>query len=212
MKKQLFRTLGFGFLAAAIITACFAILFQGQIPVKGVNVNSVIKNDNQFEASIEEFEKKNELLVKTNESLQDTVKKQDEEIKSLKEHITSLDPDASDFVKSSSSKEKSEDETQTDESKESENELDDDKDTDDKDKKEETGEPVTFVVNDGETAESVALRLEEEGIVSNAQDFMDVMDQWDLTTLLQAGSYDLHKDMDPNAIAEVLTHGVYYYE
>lgn len=200
------------------MTALFAILFQGHVPVKGVNVTSVVNQDSQYQASIESYEKQNHDLAQGQSSLESLAAKQSDEIKSLKEALAKVDPEAvqehsqshSD-KEASSSKPEGEGEEAKDESTTNDSTTAANND-EEKPAEEATSENTgTFVVEPGESAESVASRLEAEGYISSADEFIELMYEWDLTTMLQAGSYDLHHNMDPNSVAEALTHGAYYY-
>jgi UPF0755 protein len=67
--------------------------------------------------------------------------------------------------------------------------------------------PVTFVVEQGETASGVATRLEEEGLVVNGEVFRRFMTYHGLDVSLEAGSYSLRPNMTMHDIAEALQHG-----
>ncbi len=67
--------------------------------------------------------------------------------------------------------------------------------------------PVTFVVEPGETAAEVAIRLEEEGLVINGEVFRRFMTYQGLDVSLEAGTYSLRPNMTMHEIAEALQHG-----
>jgi UPF0755 protein len=67
--------------------------------------------------------------------------------------------------------------------------------------------PVTFVVEQGETASGVAIRLEEEGLVVNGDVFRRFMTYHGLDVSLEAGTYSLRPNMTMHDIAEALQHG-----
>jgi len=67
--------------------------------------------------------------------------------------------------------------------------------------------PVTFVVNDGETATSVATRLEEEGLVVDGDVFRRFMTYHGLDVTLEAGTYSLRPTMTMHELASALQHG-----
>jgi UPF0755 protein len=67
--------------------------------------------------------------------------------------------------------------------------------------------PVTFVVDSGETAGSVATRLQEEGLVVDASVFRRFMTYHGLDTSLEAGTYSLRSTMTMHELAEALQHG-----
>lgn len=67
--------------------------------------------------------------------------------------------------------------------------------------------PVTFVVESGETAASVALRLADAGLVTNSEVFRRFMSYNDLDVSLEAGVYTLRATMTMHEIAQALQSG-----
>lgn len=67
--------------------------------------------------------------------------------------------------------------------------------------------PVTFVVEQGETASEVATRLEEQGLVVNGEVFRRFMTYHGLDVSLEAGTYSLRPNMTMHDIAEALQYG-----
>lgn len=67
--------------------------------------------------------------------------------------------------------------------------------------------PATFVVEPGETAASVAGRLEEAGLVVDGEVFRRFMTYHGLDVSLEAGTYSLRANMTMHDIAEALQHG-----
>jgi UPF0755 protein len=67
--------------------------------------------------------------------------------------------------------------------------------------------PTRFVVEPGETAAGVALRLEEEGLVADGEVFRRFMTYHALDVSLEAGAYSLRANMTMHEIAEALQHG-----
>lgn len=63
------------------------------------------------------------------------------------------------------------------------------------------GQPRTFIVRLGETANSVAVRLEESGLVWNGSVFRTYLVYTGLDTTIQAGEYTLSPAMTPREIA-----------
>ncbi|GIV66098.1 MAG: aminodeoxychorismate lyase [Bellilinea sp.] len=53
------------------------------------------------------------------------------------------------------------------------------------------GSPRVFVIQSGETAEQIALRLQQEGLIRNAEAFRDYMVYSGLDTAIQAGEYEI---------------------
>jgi UPF0755 protein len=66
---------------------------------------------------------------------------------------------------------------------------------------------VTFIVDLGETASGVALRLEEEGLIVDSEVFRRFMTFHGLDTSLEAGTYALSANMTMHDIAEALQQG-----
>ena len=63
---------------------------------------------------------------------------------------------------------------------------------------------VAFVVNDGESARTIANRLEENGFLLDGRAFVFIATQKALTTQLASGSFILRKSMTPDEIVEAL--------
>ncbi len=68
--------------------------------------------------------------------------------------------------------------------------------------------PVTFVVQPGETAASVAQRLQEAGLISNAELFRRYLQYKGMDAGLEAGTYTLRQTMTIPEIAEALQTGL----
>jgi UPF0755 protein len=67
--------------------------------------------------------------------------------------------------------------------------------------------PKTFVVEPGETAAGVAMRLEEEGLLVNGEVFQRFMSYHGLDVSLEAGTYSLRSNMTMHEIAEAMQYG-----
>jgi UPF0755 protein len=67
-------------------------------------------------------------------------------------------------------------------------------------------QPVTFVVEPGETAAGVAARLEEEGLVVDGEVFRRFMTYNGIDVSLEAGTYSLRANMTMHEVAEALQH------
>ncbi|HUQ78422.1 MAG TPA: endolytic transglycosylase MltG [Patescibacteria group bacterium] len=63
---------------------------------------------------------------------------------------------------------------------------------------------VAFVVNDGESARTIANRLEENGFLLDGRAFVVIATEKDLTKQLASGSFILRKSMTPNEIVDAL--------
>jgi UPF0755 protein len=67
--------------------------------------------------------------------------------------------------------------------------------------------PITFVVEPGETATTVAQRLEDAGLVVDGEVFRRFMTYQGLDVSLEAGTYSLRANMTMHEIAAALQHG-----
>ena len=63
---------------------------------------------------------------------------------------------------------------------------------------------VRFDVVDGDTAASIATRLQQDGLVSDARSFVFIATEQDLTTSLESGTYFLRPNMTPQQIVTSL--------
>lgn len=67
--------------------------------------------------------------------------------------------------------------------------------------------PVTFVIEPGETAAEIATRLEEEGLVSDAELFRRYVQYYQLDAGIEAGEFTLRQTMTISEIAQALQRG-----
>jgi UPF0755 protein len=65
-------------------------------------------------------------------------------------------------------------------------------------------EQVEFVVNDGDTASTIATRLEAEGLMTDDRAFVFIASQRQLTGALQQGTFVLRKNMTPDQLVSAL--------
>lgn len=198
MSKQSLRSIGLGFLAASILTGAFAVFYQGNVPVDGVTLPSLLKGEHTQKLKEEESIAKADLesVSLERDELSSQISKLKDEQESLKSKV---DKQNESIAYYESLKEKW-DESQLDEEMTEENP--------------EADQPGdgTFVVNQGEGSAEIAGRLESEGYVESAAEFQELIDQWNLATVIQAGEYELTPDMSIHEIASQLTHGAYYYQ
>lgn len=198
MSKQSLRSIGLGFLAASILTGAFAVFYQGNVPVDGVTLPSLLKGEHTQKLKEEESIAKADLesVSLERDELSSQISKLKDDQESLKSKV---DKQNESIAYYESLKEKW-DESQLDEETTEENpEADPQGDG-------------TFVVNQGEGSAEIAGRLESEGYVESAAEFQELIDQWNLATVIQAGEYELTPDMSIHEIASQLTHGAYYYQ
>jgi len=67
--------------------------------------------------------------------------------------------------------------------------------------------PVIFVVEPGDTAGDIGLRLKRRGLVTDAELFRQLAQYEDADSKLEAGQYELRANMTMGEIIEVLQHG-----
>ena len=215
MNKNTLRTLALGFLSSAILTGLYATFIQGHVPVRGVNVHSVLNNQSvpneitsQYESNLSSLKEENKALSSLNESY----------AKSIKElESTSQESQQNAIASSSSSENTSSTMDETDSSAEEsvttteDNFNSEDSETAASSIATDPNTAIDFTVSPGETSIDIAYRLEAEGIISSAQELQDLFEYWDLETVLQDGTYELYPGMSIHEIAEILTHYTYYY-
>lgn len=216
--------MGLGFLAAAVLTGAFAIFFQGNVPVEGIQISSVLNNQQQYEEELSQYREEMSSILSERESLESTRDVLNTSIASLND----LNEEQSRLISSYENERSSSESTETDESSNSNEEVSDnesqvesEESTTNTNSNNDTsttqntsnGEFVsgTFTINSGEASTEIARRLESEGYIGSATEFQDLIEYWGLESILQANSYQLNSDMSINQIAEILTNGQYYY-
>ena len=223
LSRNTLRSLAVGVLASAVVTAAFA-LSQGQLPVQGVNGTNVLNggtttaNADQ-QARLDALSSEKSALESTQNtlnaslaSLKEQASRQSSELEALKSHSTSSSSASNES--SSTSSEGSNEASQADTTEASQEETNHAGTTGTSAPSDGqwTTEGGNFTVNPGDTSEDVAQNLYDAGIISSPDVFLEVVDQWDLSTLLIAGTYDLNSGMNVNTIAEILTNGAYYWQ
>ena len=218
MNKRSLRTLGLGFLGSAILTGAFAILVQGNVPVQGVKVSSVLGGANTQE--LNSFKEVNSSLLAEKSNLEATKNTLNESLNSLKEaaskqssELASYKKVASSSAASASNSSSSSDESNADESSSTETASSTTTETTTGETSQQSTPSTsgTFTVSPGETSDEIGMRLVAEGFISDFDEYKYIVDYWDLSSVLQAGTYQLDSNMGANAILEALTHGAYYY-
>jgi UPF0755 protein len=68
--------------------------------------------------------------------------------------------------------------------------------------------PVPFIVNPGETAAQIATRLEEAGLISDAELFRRYVQYYDLDAGIEAGEFTLRQTMTIPEVAQTLQRGL----
>lgn len=204
MRKESLRSLGLGFLLAAILLAAHATFVQGHQPIEGVNLPSLLDGQDRSQLVEEQEKIKEQLktlekdkaqltkdldrLTMENGSLSEKIYKQDETITYLEKYKDKVE-----------AMETSEEDDQEQTSQEETNQEQEDQ---------ETG----FEVVTGQSSSQIAKNLQEQGFIKSADKFQDLIDQWNLSSLIQSGQYELNEDMSIHEIASILTNGAYFYQ
>lgn len=224
LSRNTLRSLAVGVLASAVVTAAFA-LSQGQLPVQGVNGTNVLNggtttaNADQ-QARLDALSSEKSALESTQNtlnaslaSLKEQASRQSSELEALKSHSTSSSSTSNESSSTSSegSSSSSNEASQADATEVGQEETNNTETTGHRNGQW-TTEGGNFTVNPGDTSEDVAQNLYDAGIISSPDVFLEVVDQWDLSTLLIAGTYELNSGMNVNTIAEILTNGAYYWQ
>lgn len=68
--------------------------------------------------------------------------------------------------------------------------------------------PIRFTISPGELPASVAARLEQQGLVKNAELFLNLVKYQKVATKIQAGEYVLRKTMTMDEIIDAIQHGL----
>lgn len=204
MKKNTLRSLSSGFLLSALILASYAVFVQGQVPGRDLNLSDLLSPTVQ--ETSEETKKEVSSLIEVNESLQDENKK-------MQESLTKLASSQKKNSESKSSDESNQNESQ-DESENDSSQSTSESSVSTSNQGDQTNEPAvegTFTISEGESASEITQRLESEGYIESAADLEALIDQWDLSSVIVADSYQLNSDMSIHDIASLITGGAYYY-
>ncbi len=67
--------------------------------------------------------------------------------------------------------------------------------------------PIVFTINPGETAATIAPRLQREGLITDSQLFLWLVRYEGVDALLEAGEYELRANMTMNELIDSLQHG-----
>lgn len=215
MKKNTLRSLGIGFLSAGILSGAFAIFVQGQSPVEGLQVNSLLGSGDQEQIS--QYEEQVSSLVAERDSLNESLSSGDnQDESSAQEQISSLTEANESLV---AQLDNTGTETNNDESDTETTDNGTDTDTEADNTGSETGEVTeaqpdlegSFSIASGEASSEIAARLESDGFIDSADEFQSLLDEWDLNAVIQAGDFELNSDMSIHDIASIITDGAYYY-
>ncbi|MDO4432856.1 MAG: hypothetical protein Q4B80_06005 [Aerococcaceae bacterium] len=216
MNKGNLRALGFGFLASAILTGGFAVFFQGQVPIQGIKVSSVLNGAAGNDQELASYKEAMSSLLSEKTSLESTKNQLNESLNNLKEAASKQSSQLASIKKSESTSVSESDSASADETS-SDAEISQSAETTTETTETEAPAEVapatsgTFTVNSGESSLQIAQRLVDEGYLSSTDEFEEIVDTWNLSAILQAGSYEFNSNMGAHAILEALTHGVYYY-
>ncbi|UUX34583.1 hypothetical protein [Fundicoccus culcitae] len=219
MNKNTLRSMGLGFLAAAVLTGAFAIFFQGNVPVQGIQISSILNNNQQYEDELSQYRVEMSSMISERDALESTRDTLNTSIASLNDlneeqssTISSLENELSNNESNTADETSTAEEVSADENETSDSTTDTTTDTIET-ATNTTGDFIsgTFTISSGEASTDIANRLESEGYITSATEFQDLVEYWGLESILQANSYQLNSDMSINQIAEILTNGQYYY-
>lgn len=76
---------------------------------------------------------------------------------------------------------------------------------------EEPAQTGSFTISEGQTSSEIADALVSAGYLTNADELVNLISQWNLDNLIIADTYELSSDMTVHQIAELITNGQYYY-
>lgn len=187
MKKQTLRMMGAGFLAAAVITMVFALL-QGHVPVSGNTVGSIFNSVDQEEFN--QLKQQNDKLTKEIEKLEKNRNDLNAEIVALREKNKNAQNQPTQNENNTSQTTSTQEEAS--ENIQYEN-------------------THAFTIDPGETADEIAQQLESNGIIDSADELYQLIEEWQLESVMQSGTFELSPDMSLDEIANIITGGAYYY-
>lgn len=218
--RQTFRSMAIGFLTSAIVASAFGLFYLNSNPIQGTNGTSLMAGTQTTTAEqtsqVAELESQKASLEEAQNSLNASINSMKEAATKQSSEIASLKKTKSSNSSASSGElsESNDESTGSTEGVAANTETEIGAEVATTEEEVTTVSPAavsgTFTVMPGESSDEIAYRLEAEGF-ANAADFMAVVDYWDLSTVLQAGSFQLDSNMNVNTIAELLTHGVYYW-
>lgn len=206
MSKQTLRSMGFGFLCAALLSGAYAVFGQGNVPVPGVTVNSLFNGSNN-DKELAQYREEVSKLQEEKSNLESEKQKLSENMSALEEQMNKQSEKKEETTSGNSIEPTSGEESTVseDESTEATNEENNDEVA------AEAGSTTTFTISEGEDSTTIANRLAEEGIIQDSAELQEIIANWGLDTLIQAGEYELSPDMSVHQVAEILTNGAYYY-
>ncbi len=206
MKRNTLKLLGLGVLTSALITGGFEIFARGNMPVKGITVESILNGDQEKikdqEKTINELLEENSSLNEENNDLAESVESYKKTQEANEKKIKSLDKEVS-ALKLEYIGEEETQESDHENSEESSDNANSSSSTD--------STKGTFTISNGETSSDIASRLQSEGYIDSAQDFQNLIDTWQLQQYIQSNSYEISSDMSMDEILSIITNGVYYY-
>ena len=208
MNKSTLRSIALGFLASGILTGAYAIFFQGNVPIQGVTIPSVLNSSSAtHEEELAQYRDEMSSLIAERDTLEENQVTKDEEIASLTEKNTRLENQIAELQLENRSLSSDGDGEQS----ETEDETTTEDSTDEETENSTSSTSGTFVISQGETSVDIASNLEAQGFVESAAEFQALLDEWGLNSIIQAGSYEISSDMTIHDIANKITHGAYYY-
>lgn len=202
MKKNTLRSLGIGFLSTAILTGAFAIFVQGHTPVEGIQINGLLTENNEEE--IASYQEEIASLNSERDDLETTRNTLNESLASFSQQAEEQDDQLSRMTASVSSLQAELNDT-------GDETISDEETVEDDESRDENSASGIFDIVDGQSSEQIALDLEAEGFVESAEEFQALLDEWNLHSVIQAGSFELDSSMTIHDIAAIITDGAYFY-
>lgn len=212
MNKQNLRSLGVGFLGAALITVAFAIFLQGNMPTSMAVSDLFTNNARNNSGEVESLQAERDALSSQADAFSESVASLQKENSEQASQLASLSrSNQSSALRSEGVSESSQNENTDNNTSEtaSNNQTND----------EPTGELTeaqpeitgNFTIEPGSNSLEIANQLEAAGYIDSASEFQALLDEWSLSTMIVADTYQLNSDMSIHDIASLITHGAYYY-
>lgn len=206
MSKQTLRSMGIGFLCAALLSGAYAVFGQGNVPVPGVTVNSLFNGSNN-DKELVQYREEVSKLQEEKSNLESEKQKLSENMSALEEQMNKQSEKKEETTSGNSIEPTSGEESTVAEGETTEAATEGNND----EVAAEASSTTTFTISEGEDSTTIANRLADEGIIQDSAELQEIIANWGLDTLIQAGEYELSPDMSVHQVAEILTNGAYYY-
>lgn len=210
--------MGVGFLGAALITAAFAVFLQGNTPTSMAVEDLFTNNSAANNGQVESLQAERDSLSSQADDLSESIASLQAENREQASQLASLSRGSqSRSLRGESSAESSRSESAAEsDSENADNTTNDENQNQDN---EQTGELTqaepeitgNFTVESGSSSLEIANQLEAAGYIDDAGEFQALLDEWGLSTMIVADTYELNSDMSIHDIAYIITNGAYYY-